>query len=135
MLRSNGAAKVPVRPEIELLLSCARTQVEPESATRIRKLAGQQLDWDYLMGTAYCHGVMPVLYRNLRRSCPEAIPEPIGNDARNWFHCHVHRNLRMTGELLRLIRLLGDCGIPSLPYKGPILAASVYGDISLRFFS
>jgi len=135
MVMSTGVAKAQVRPEIELLLSCARTQVKPESANHIRDLASQQIDWEYLLATAFSHGVMPVLYRNLSALCPGAIPHPIRNDVRNWFQSHVQRNLRLTRELLRLIRILGERGIRTLPYKGPVLAAAVYGDISLRFFS
>jgi hypothetical protein len=41
----------------------------------------------------------------------------------------------MTQELLRILALLAYSGIAAMPYKGPALAASVYGDISLREFA
>jgi hypothetical protein len=130
----NGAA-AHTRPEIELLLCCARTRVNAETATRIRDLVQEQIDWTYLIETAISHGVMPLLYRNLSSLCPAAMPKPVGGEARDWFHAHVQRNLFLTAELLRLLRVFADHGIPALPYKGPVLARAVYGDISLRSFT
>jgi hypothetical protein len=43
-------------------------------------------------------------------------------------------NLEATGELVRLLGLLGDEGIRCLPYKGPVLAMAAYGDVGLRRF-
>ncbi len=38
------------RPEHELVVCCARTQVGEQTIARIKTLLGQQIDWDYL----YC---------------------------------------------------------------------------------
>jgi hypothetical protein len=62
------------RPEIQLLLCCARTDVDPERAEQIRALLGGAIDWTYLMQTALQHRVMPLLYWNLHNTCPEAVP-------------------------------------------------------------
>ncbi len=43
-------------------------------------------------------------------------------------------NLRMTGELVRLLNLFEDHGIVAIPYKGPTLAALAYGNLALREF-
>jgi hypothetical protein len=45
------------------------------------------------------------------------------------------RNLFLTGELLNVLSLFGAHGIPAVTFKGPALAASVYGHIGLREFS
>jgi len=45
------------------------------------------------------------------------------------------RNRFRSSELLKLLSLLEAHGIPAIPYKGPIMAASVYGDLALRQFS
>jgi hypothetical protein len=44
------------------------------------------------------------------------------------------RNLFLTGELLRVLNALEAREIPAIPYKGPALAASVYGNLALREF-
>ncbi|MGH2539334.1 MAG: nucleotidyltransferase domain-containing protein [Actinomycetota bacterium] len=43
-------------------------------------------------------------------------------------------NLEATGELIRVLDLLGEANIRALPYKGPVLAAAAYGDLGLRRF-
>jgi hypothetical protein len=67
--------------------------------------------------------------------CTRGLPEPVVQQLGTYFRAHVERNLLLTAELLRLVRLFGERGIQVLPYKGPVLAASVYGDISFRSFS
>jgi len=134
LIRVNGPA-IHFRPEIEILLCCARTRVDDVRAKRIRDLVETPIDWQYLLLTSFAHGVMPLLYKNLRAICPEAIPEKMADELRYRFKEHAERNLLLTAELLRLLGLLSACGIPGLPYKGPVLAASVYRDVSLRTFS
>jgi hypothetical protein len=48
---------------------------------------------------------------------------------------NAQKNLRLTYELIRVLDCLDRHGIPAIPYKGPVLAKAVYGDISLRRFS
>ena len=54
---------------------------------------------------------------------------------RTVFHANAKRNLLLTGELLRVVDLLQTHGIRAISYKGPALAAAIYGDISMRQFS
>jgi len=135
---SQPPAKPPVVgpcPEAELLLCCARTCLDAESAERIRDLLQEDIDWAYLIQTALRHGVMPLLSRSLYTVCPEAVPRAILDQLRDHFRANTLRNFFMTEELLKLLNLLEAHGTPAIPYKGPILAASVYGDLSLRQFS
>jgi hypothetical protein len=78
--------------------------------------------------------VLPLLYRNLKATCREAVPESILLQLRDHFADNARRNLFLTGQLLRIVRLLEAKQIPVLPFKGPILASLVYGDLSLRTF-
>ena len=47
----------PERREVELLLCCARTQLGPEVADRIRSLAGRDIDWACVAEMARSNGV------------------------------------------------------------------------------
>jgi hypothetical protein len=51
------------------------------------------------------------------------------------FYKNTHRNLFLTGELLRLLNLFEAQGIFAIPYKGPALAAVAYGNLALREFA
>jgi hypothetical protein len=122
------------RPEIELLLCCARTQPSSEISQQIQNLVQQSINWDFLLQTAARHGVLPLLYQNIKTLCPEAVPKPVLSELRNFFHTNAVHNLFLTQELLKIIKLFQDNDIPAIPFKGPVLAASVYGNLFLRQF-
>ena len=42
------------------------------------------------------------------------------------------RSLRQTGHLLRFLARLREVGVDAMPYKGPVSAQCLYGDVSLR---
>lgn len=47
----------------------------------------------------------------------------------------VRRSLYAAKELLEILDRLERRGIPAIPLKGPVLAASLYGDVGMRYFS
>ena len=131
----NNASISDVRPEAELLLCCARTRLDAEQTVRIKSLLQQKLDWEYLLRAATQHGVMPLLYSHLSAICPEAVPEVYFKRLQDLFRRNTARNLFLTGELNKILRLFASHGIAAMPYKGPALAVSIYGDLALRQFS
>jgi hypothetical protein len=122
------------RPEVDLLLSCARTQVTPEISDRIRTLVKKQVDWIELIRLAMRHDVMTLLYRNLQQVCPDSVPEnilgPLGARHRE----RAREAQRRVEALVRITSLFEEQGILAVPYKGPALAQRLYGDLSLRGF-
>jgi hypothetical protein len=130
-----GSASAPRRSEHELLLSCARTRGAEAQAERARQLVRGGIDWAALLTLALDHGVMPLLYRNLFILGPEAAPAPFVDNLRALAMANTYRNLSLTAELLRVISVLEDNGVPAVAYKGPVLAAIAYGDTALRQFS
>ena len=123
------------RVERELLLLCARTSVDSESAAHFTTLLEQELDWDFLIATAGRHRVLPLLYRTLTRTAADTLPKSALSRLRSAFQANAKRNLFLTAELFRVMDTLSANGIPSIPYKGPVLASVVYGDLSLRQFA
>jgi hypothetical protein len=97
-------------------------------------LLGERVDWEYLLQTAHAHGMAPLLYWHLDAACPEAVPDTVLAHLRDHFRTNSLNNLFLTGELLGLLDAFGARGIPAVPYKGPALAASVYGNLALRRF-
>ncbi len=57
------------RRETELLVCCARTRLDPETTERIHSLTKNGIDWEYLVGAAARHRVMPLLCRSLEKTC------------------------------------------------------------------
>jgi hypothetical protein len=118
--------------ETEMLLACASLEPGEGDARRIRVLAGSGLNWESLVQQAIRHGVMPLVYRTLLGGCPDLVPAILLQQLRDCFHTNSRRCLLLSGRLVEILRLLDANGIPAIPYKGPVLAASVYGNPVLR---
>jgi hypothetical protein len=122
------------RPEEELLLCCARTDIGSDTAERMQCLCRGQIDWDYLIGAASAHGVKPLLCSALTNSCPEAVPNHILGQLQRYLQANSLKNLFLSRELIRLLGALEKIGVTAIPWKGPVLAATAYGNVALRQF-
>jgi hypothetical protein len=120
------------RAEVELLLCCARTRTNPEMSQRIRDAAQKEIDWVQLFRLALCHGMLPLLYWNLHRICPDIVPNDVLEPLRVRHAAGAAEGRLLAGELVGILSLLDSQGIPAVPYKGPALAVRLYGDLSLR---
>jgi hypothetical protein len=124
-----------IRPEDQVILGCARSSVDQETLDQLRSLTQQDLDWTYLIRTAYRHGVMPLLYQNISTHSLSAVPESARERLQQLFYANLQHNLFLAGALIQFQRLFRENGIRSVPFKGAVLAASAYGDLALRQFS
>ncbi len=120
--------------ESEVVLCCSRTHPDAKTMERLRALLEQELDWEYLIRLAFMHGVLPLLCSNLRKRWLDAIPETISHQLQRLFQVNVRRNFFLTAELLKLLKTFETHGVQAVPFKGPVLAASAYGDVTLRQF-
>lgn len=122
------------RAEHELLLCCARTQVDEQVALRMRSLAATDIDWDYLFQLARRHAVVPLVYSQLQRHTSDLVPPQHLSRFRNNYQENVARNLVLTSELQRVMKSLSTEGVEAVPFKGPALAVFAYDDLALRRF-
>jgi hypothetical protein len=121
--------------EVELLLCCARTDVDGERAARINGLLQGPINWEYLLDITFRHALVPLLYRQLNRTGSKAIPESTMSRLREEFALNTARNILLTRELGVILELFEERDISVIPYKGPALAIQAYGDTALRQFS
>jgi hypothetical protein len=124
----------PLRPEDELLLCAARARTNPETAARMRSLLQGEMDWKRLLAAARGHGLAPLLYIGLDSACTGLVPKSVLRELGRRFVLNSARNRVMTAELVRILALFEGHGIAALPFKGPLLAESIYGDLALREF-
>lgn len=120
--------------EIELLLCCARTHISTETAAKIRELLKAEIDWNYLLKIATWHKVQPLLYWSLKNTCPDEVPQNILNNLYIDWQKSTFNNLFLSNKLINILHLLESNDIPVIPFKGPVLATSAYGNLSLRKF-
>ena len=128
--KSSGA----FRPETELLLACACSSPDAERVQRARELLHLPLDWPSLIEEAQRHGVLSLVYRNFRNHFPPFIPSSLLEKMKNQHFLQVASSLRLTFHFHHLLDCFQENQIPVIPYKGPALAVSLYGDLSLRSF-
>lgn len=116
------------RESCELLRAIVR---RPINARRIARLAGDVRDWDSLLTSAREHGVLPMLSLRLA-DMGSAVPPAAQEHLRAEYHRNVFHSLANAAELIGVLKLLDHEGIPAMPYKGVVLGASVYGDLTTR---
>jgi len=122
-------------PEDELILYCARTQLNEDFKEKIRSIVFSVLDWEYIIELASYHRLNHFLYFHLNSICPEKVPDEVMLLLKNYFDLNLLRNLFMFGKLIEILDVLRLNEIDSLPYKGPILAFSAYNNLALREFA
>ncbi|MDT5269067.1 MAG: hypothetical protein QOH49_1253 [Acidobacteriota bacterium] len=123
--------RVP-RPEVELLLCCARASLTPAQAECVESLANAGLDWAYLRRAAGRHGLLPLLYWHLKEVGANAAPQDFMVNLEEHFQHNAKHNLLLAGELAGVMEMFERHGVHCVAFKGPVLAASLYGNITLR---
>jgi len=124
-----------LRPESELLVWCARTAMTDAFRERIRQRVQEPLDWAAVLDLAWYHGVGPLLYQNLSTLCSDLVPAESLTQLRQRTQAGALLNRLLAQELVVLCEAFEAHGVPVMPIKGATLAASAYGDLTLRDFS
>jgi len=132
---ASRGGNVVLRPETELLVYCARPRLDDAAAERCRSLVRLALDWEMVVDQARRHGVDPLLYRHLMATDEPSIPAWVRDRLRGHFETNAVRNRLLTVELSKVLTRLADERIAAIPYKGPVLARTAYGDVALRRFA
>jgi len=126
--------KQHVEPELQLLLACARAQLNPAAAGEVVSAAAQPLDWLKVIDLASGHGLGPILSWQVQQHAMARVPETIRLCLIERFRAQTIRNFELTRELLEILSVLEKSGVSALAFKGPVLAQQLYGHLSLREF-
>ncbi|MEO1690549.1 MAG: nucleotidyltransferase family protein, partial [Cyanobacteria bacterium J06631_6] len=110
-----------VRPELELILCCAKTTLSSDDLQRIKTLIQQDLDWDYFVATSRLQKVIPLMYLNLAQiaqAIPNAVPPDTLQRLQAYVQAITRSNLLFVRELLTLTKLFASHNVAAIPYKG-----------------
>src|SRR3712207_4051358 len=122
--------------ERELILLCARQDLPEALATRTRELLRERLDWEMLTATAWRHGVLPLLFWNIRAlASSAAVPGQAMHRLRQGYVRAAVRNQAHLGAIALLRERCESAGIDMVLLKGAALAQTLYRDSALRPFA
>jgi hypothetical protein len=120
--------------EFALLCVLAGAELSPERIERIANWNRSTLDWSEFLRLAELHGILPLAARNLmEHAC--GLPPEIERWLRSAYEANLRRSLWFSAELARVMLHFEHRQLRAIPYKGPVLAQSVYRDLGLRSFS
>ncbi|WP_121610110.1 nucleotidyltransferase domain-containing protein [Mesobacillus foraminis] len=99
-----------------------------------RELKGNDsdIDWDLFIELALHHRLFPALYMELTKSNNHVVPTKVVEVLGHVYKANTFEMMRLCAEMDFVNRLCIDNQIPVLFLKGPVLAADLYGDLSLR---
>lgn len=125
-----------VRPELALVLWCARPQLDADHAAHVRALAGTALHWPDVLATALRHKLRPHLVAGLQaagasRSVPDEWIQVLVEGTR----ARAVRCFALCREMLRLEGIFAAENLQAVPIRGPVLAWMAYGHIARRMYS
>jgi len=126
------------RREFDFLCTLANANLSAEGRQFVASWNFASLDWDNFVSLAERHGVLALAARNLielTRSETGAVPPEILRSLRLAYEANLRRGLWFASELTRIVEHFERNRVRALPYKGPLLSQSLYGDPALRSFS
>ena len=146
-LLSSPVSSTPLNREdvFDLLCACATANPNAAQASRIQNIVDSAFpnsdqrntnagNWNEFLRLAEHHSVLPLVACNLLANA-RALPPEIEHFLRSSYETNLRRNLWFAAELVRILRHFEQRHLRALPYKGPVLAQSAYGDLGLRSFS
>jgi hypothetical protein len=123
-----------VKQAAELLIACLNSSRSHEAARESLASSAGDLDWAWLLDAAERHRVLPLVARVLSACRSNLMPPSVVEHLQNYAVAVGLRNTYMTTELAEVLDAFESVAITAIPFKGPLLAATVYGDLAVRQF-
>jgi hypothetical protein len=115
---------------LKLLIECCHREVDYEI---LESLAANITEWDIFLDSAYVHGVFPLVHKALKTVT--TVPEHVKLHLKTSNLEIARRNMTMTTELVKIMKLFEGNGIEVIAFKGPVLSQIIHGDITQRQYA
>ena len=119
-------------PELQILLCCAKVETPENRKIQLLELIPQISNWETVVNLANHHGLIPLAHLRMKESVWAYLPKDACQALEIRHRANATHSLSLTSELLRVMQLLQGQNIFALPYKGPVLATQLYGDVAMR---
>ncbi|HYG98205.1 MAG TPA: nucleotidyltransferase family protein [Terriglobales bacterium] len=124
-VNTNPPNRKGISQEWEVLVACAQQR------NGFPKSRCSEVDWENLIRLALSHGMAPLLGSYLEQHAG-SMPEGPSRRLQQTHAQALRHNLRLCTHLLQALRALDTCGVSAIPFKGPLLAERLYGNVALR---
>ena len=122
---------MPVEPAIrDFIRAAIRLPVQADGSELV-SLASAIVDWQDLVACAREHRIAPLLFeRIVQQAVPVAAEtnDELGKE----YDRNLLRSLANATELVTVLKDFEQRGISAMPFKGVVLASSIYGSLNLR---
>lgn len=115
--------------ELTLLLEILK--IRDYESTSFKKFC-LDINWENFLHLARYHRVYSLIYINLKKINDLSIPPYVFQILEQEYKKNTFNMLKLCGEMEQLSKLFTENHIRLLFLKGPVIAADIYGDISLR---
>ena len=120
----------------ELLLICARKDLDERFKTKAAELIKEGVDWKYFYESAISKGVTILVYRALKTIASYVrVPQYVRDTLKSTYLFIISRTVVQYKELMELLSLFAKNDIPVIPLKGLLLSKRLYDDIAARGLS
>ncbi|WP_454862022.1 nucleotidyltransferase domain-containing protein [Peribacillus frigoritolerans] len=117
--------------ELKLLLQILRTGND-DIKGQIKNEWFTDINWDDFLYLARHHRIYPLVYSKLKKLNEDLIPIQIIQTLNQEYKKNTYQMLQLCAEMEQVSNLFTENQIRLLFLKGPVIAADIYGDISLR---
>jgi hypothetical protein len=118
----------------EFAVLCSVTRLNPNYSAIATALTGN-IDWAVLLTLAAAHSVRPQLIHALQKLDWVNVPAEKKRSLLDFGRLHQARSLLFAAELIRVRDEFSQRAIRFATFKGPSLAAGLYGDLALREYN
>ena len=118
-----------------LRLCCAICSGDTDQVQQLVRSRGPHLDWMALIDVAKSHRLQMLLHRAVASLDDALVSRPARAALDALYAGNRAQCERVSGELARLIDRLTSEQLRVMAYKGPVLAAQLYGDPALRLYA
>lgn len=117
---------------------CCQTDLSEEDIAFLHTyLDSEHFSLKTLMDLANQHGILPLVYKALKNIFKDSssLHDTLLDDLKSFYMQIVRKNMLMSAELIRIMKLLKTNSMEALAFKGPTLSKIAYGEITLRQYS
>jgi hypothetical protein len=128
-----------IAPQIRFIITSSKAKLSQSDIEYIRDYISKYIidntAVDDTIATISRHGLIPLVYHTLRDLSSDIdIPSTLLSKLQARYKLIAQKNMLMSAELIKIVKLLAKHDIKTIPFKGPSLAQLAYGDITLRVF-